>query len=389
MRNKVIKRNLETFQRQRSVRRWQKFAAERKYLRDKRVKAQEFWEAHVVKRLFGHWTAFRGLWMRIHAVNGRRAAAYHRSVLLQKAFDKLKEDAQMAKAVKKYKRTLCLRYFLAWTAVYGRGNTTSKFLQEVVPVIPKSDVTVTVQDLQRATAEQMNAAELQKALNDHEMQFKKFMAEAAAAAEQDKWQSDEAEAARRRREVLKSAAQTDQRKQHHVEQTEKMKVRFEKDWAERVRVFVAIFSSCCPFSVTTTQCVVLHFTRLFLFVQIARAMEEEKVKQKAYLERTKAGRALLRELATKLLACREIEDLSQEASDFSTYVNMDDGCIHLYRKPDPEKGLPALDLNIDMLTVKEAMMVAGSHFAGKKACEVRTKMLADKELAWIALTRYV
>jgi hypothetical protein len=354
-RNQIIKRHVEEFQRQRSIKIWNKFTKETAISRNNEAKAYAFCAQRLIDRMYGYWVDYVQIETDKHKSGLRRALRFRSTTLTSGPFDAWREAVHWRRAVQKHTRVMLLRYFIGWAGISTGAVLVNLSTQRDVIHVEKSNVKASVTDMDRRLREAQLAAEHEAALRQHNAAVEAYNKQAAAEHERQIWTKAKLAAEAALRDKNKVKQQVAARRTAHALRKVKMGEEFEADWKEKIR----------------------------------KAMDDVKNKTKLFLKFNKNGRREHEMSAHRVMFSKSVVDASQEASEFVATLSMEDGCIHFKREEDKVRGYTAVDYNIDAMTMKEGLEVGMAHYAAQKAVERKEEMLEDQARAWIQLGRYV
>jgi len=283
-----------------------------------------------------------------------RADAFHRSMVLGRAWEGLREATKDARASSHHDARKLKFAFLTWQRGINsirednaRTEVGARVLEERIKK------TATFLDGEERAKAEREAAEAEVAA------YEAFMAEAERVREGERLAG------------MRRAAEA---KLRNVRVKEAQETALHESTMERIAAFAAAFEAEWS-------------------IRIESSVSEARAKSEEYCF-SDEGQLGMKEDAKALLMADNVDAVSQKESAFVARFDMSDGCIHFTAAADPtlrspyfKKGRPELDLNMDAMQLKEAIYVATAHYVAKKGVQTREGMLQEKAKAWIRVRK--
>lgn len=326
----------------RMVRIWYTVSKDANVWRAKVALADAHYLQHITISTFRQWTLAHQVTVRTNATKWRQALTFHRHAVLERTFQALLDRAKLMRARKHYAARLVMKCLQGWveaTNLWKKDRAATDLAAKVAEErIKRTQEEIERQDREREAAE---AAAAEAAA------YAEFMREAERTKEEQRLTKMREDADRKLQDNRITKMQLEAREVNYHLRKEAFRQAFEEEWAEKIRL----------------------------------AVLEARAEATLYCLKE---RDAMREDAKTLLMGETVQAVTQEESDFRALFDMSDGCIHFIRDADPTVDPPIerIDLNMDSMRLKDAIMVASAHYVAKCGCRMRAEKLQDKERAW-------
>jgi hypothetical protein len=328
----------------RAVRMWFLFRRERRLAKAKARLADAHHLRSFLRLAFRQWVLFHRVSTRSNEAKWAAAVALHRHTLLTTSVRVLADRAKDRRARKHYAAVMALRCMHAWVSATNMWKQ-ERASTEVSARVAESRLLRTKEELERQDREADEAA----AYAAETAAYEAFLADAERTKEEERLAKMRADADRKLRDHKITQMQLAAREANYLLHKEEFRSKFEAEWDARINA----------------------------------AVQEARDEAAAYAA-TKEGKEVMREDAKILLMGETPESVSQAESDFRAIFDMSDGCIHFIRDADLTLDPPRerIDLNMDSMRLKDAVLVSTAHYIAKRGCRMRAEKLIEKEKGW-------
>lgn len=155
--------------------------------------AHKFHKDRFVRRLYGYWVQYWQIEINKTAAGNRRAMAFYESSLIDRGLHALHFSATLARAERFHRKNTLTKFFLSWAGVATDADLGGRAGSQLIQHVVKSELTVSVDELQAALAKELEASKAAAFAAKHTREMGAYMTEATSAAERAHWARTRAE----------------------------------------------------------------------------------------------------------------------------------------------------------------------------------------------------